>query len=272
MGNGVTVMSMVFLSSALISLAENERVELLGLKPSSLITAIGTVSGILSAIMLPFMGALVDCTPHRKRVGIIFTAIMISIQIIQIGITQMNWKYMVFLQAINGFIFQVTTLAAYSYLPEIARDIGEKRMTKYSSKFFMMMFALESIYLIIVIGISIYYGMDDVVTGRMALAINVVMAGSCYYYGWDFLTHKKGSCDLTGKSLCKSGFSQVFCTASGIWKHYAKSLGWYLFAVMFAEAGKNSVDEIRYEIYLSKYLITHNHPCLRNVQGLVLLH
>ncbi len=231
-------MSMVFLGSSLISLASNEQYEFLGLKPSSLVTAIGTASGILSALMLPFMGALVDGTPHRKKVGIIFTIILTIIQIIQMGTTQANWYYMALLQAINGFVFQVTTLAAYSYLPEMARDIGERRMTKYSSKFFIMMFALESIYLIVVIGISIYFRLNDAETGRIAIGINVLLAGTCYFYGWDFLTPKNGNRDLTGKSLCKSGFLQVFRTASGIWKHYRSSLGWYLFAVIFAEAGK----------------------------------
>jgi MFS-type transporter involved in bile tolerance (Atg22 family) len=246
MGNGVTVMSMVFFSSALISLAENEYYDFLGLKPSSLVTAIGTVSGILSAIMLPFMGAVVDGTPYRKTIGTVFTLILVGIQTIQIGTRQWNWMYMALLQAINGFVFQITTLAAYSYLPEMARDIGERRMTKYSSKFFIMMFALESLYLIIVIGISIHFELNDAATGQVALAINLLLAGFCYYYGWYFFSSKEGNLnsfdegdqELTNISLCKSGFQQVFRTASGIFKHYASSLGWYLFAVIFAEAGK----------------------------------
>ncbi len=239
MGNGVTVMSMVFLSSALMSIAEDDHDEMFGLKPSSLITAIGTVSGILSAIILPFMGAVVDCTPYRRKVGVVFTIILISIQTIQIASTANTWRYMAFLQAINGFVFQVMMLAAYSYLPEMAREIGEKRMTKYSSKFFMMMFALESIYLIVVIGISLHFEMDDLATSQVAQSINLVFAGWCYYYGWKFFTPKVGNRELTDKSsLCMSGFLQVFKTASGIWKHYRSSLGWYLSAVVFAEAGK----------------------------------
>lgn len=239
MGNGVTVMSMVFLSSALMHLSENEEQEMFGLKPSSLVTAIGTVSGILSAIMLPFMGAVVDGTPHRRKVGIISTFMLVTIQTIQIMTVRQTWKYMALLQALNGFIFQVATLAAYSYLPEMAREIGESRMTKYSSKFFIMMFALESIYLIIVIGISIHFRMDDVGTSALAQSINVLGAGWCYYNGWKYLTDRPGNRSLNDdRSFFASGFVQVYRTASGICKHYASSLGWYLFAVLFAEAGE----------------------------------
>jgi MFS-type transporter involved in bile tolerance (Atg22 family) len=242
MGNGVTVMSMIFLSSALISLADKDEEDMFGLKPSSLITAIGTISGILSAIMLPFMGAIVDSTPHRRKIGVIFTIILLAIQTIQIGTIGPTWRYMALLQAINGFVFQVTILATYSYLPEMGREIGEKRMTKYSSKFFMMMFATESIYLIFVIGISIHFGMNDIATSQLAQTMNVAFAGWCYYYGWMFLTDKSGRRKMEDtSSLYISGFLQVFKTASGIWKHYKSSLGWYLFAVVFAEAGEPKI-------------------------------
>ncbi len=244
MGNGVTVMAMVFLSSALMSLAENEEHEMFGLKASSLVTAIGTVSGILSAIMLPFMGAVVDGTPHRRLVGIVSAFLLVTIQALQIVTVQATWKYMALLQAVNGFIFQVATLAAYSYLPEMAREIGENRMTKYSSKFFIMMFALESVYLIIVIGFSIHFRLGDVGTSAVAQTINVLGAGWCYYNGWKYLTPKPGNPNPDDtRSLCTKGFSQSFRTASGICKHYSSSLGWYLFAVMFAEAGKLCLDD-----------------------------
>ncbi len=239
MGNGVTVMAMVFLSSSLMYLSENEEQEMFGLKPSSLVTAIGTVSGILSAIMLPFMGAVVDGTPHRRQVGIISSFLLVTIQTIQICTIKETWKYMALLQCLNGFIFQVATLAAYSYLPEMAREIGESRMTKYSSKFFIMMFAFESFYLVIVIGVSIHYNMDDVQTSAVAQCINVLGAGWCYYNGWKYLTNRPGTSQSgDNRSLFSSGFVQVYRTASGICKHYSASLGWYLLAVMFAEAGK----------------------------------
>mmetsp|Transcript_26134 Transcript_26134/g.30354 ORF Transcript_26134/g.30354 Transcript_26134/m.30354 type:complete len:486 (+) Transcript_26134:142-1599(+) len=242
MGNGVTVMSMVFLSSALMSLAENEEEALYGIKSSSLITAIGTVSGILSAIMLPFMGALVDCTPSRRKIGKVFTITLVVIQTIQIGTVQSTWRFMALLQAINGFVFQVTILAAYSYLPEIGRDIGEKLMTEYSSDYFIMMFGMESIYLVSVIGISIYYELGDVLTAQVAQVMNIVLSGFCYYYGWKFLTKKKARRELSKtEPLFLSGFLQVFRTASGISKHYGSSLGWFLLAVTFAEAGTNAL-------------------------------
>ncbi len=76
-GSGPVIMSNVFLSTSLIVLAkmdlgcdveDSEAVcegKVYGFKPSSLITLIATVTGILSSFLLPFLGALVDYTKYR---------------------------------------------------------------------------------------------------------------------------------------------------------------------------------------------------------------
>ena len=94
------IMSNVFLASALIFLAkreigcEEDEVEcgkVYGMKPSSLITTIGTVSGILSAFFMPFIGAIIDYTSKRWECGAIATTLFILIQAIQIGTVQKTW-------------------------------------------------------------------------------------------------------------------------------------------------------------------------------------
>lgn len=174
--NGAVIMSNVFLSTALITLAkrslgcqdEDEVCDgtVYGFKPSSLITIIATISGLLAAFLLPLLGAIVDTTPHRKLVGITFAVLLIAIQAIQIWTVQATWFPMAILQAINGFFYQGLTLAIYAYLPEIKQMVTEETMTNYSSKFYMGMFSMEALYLILVIGLSLVVSADDVLTGE----------------------------------------------------------------------------------------------------------
>lgn len=141
---GAIVMSNIFLSTSIIYLAsveagcvdENGTVvddcenKVYGFIPSSLIANIAVISGLLSAFLMPLIGAIVDYTPHRKATGIVAAILLILIQGVQIGTVAATWFPMTVLQAVAGFIYQVEVLATYAYLPEIARSVGEKIMTQ----------------------------------------------------------------------------------------------------------------------------------------------
>ena len=248
-------MSNVFLSTALIALAKrhvgcNDIVEegeeeeeclgqIYGFRPSSLITIIATISGLLSAFLLPIIGAVVDYTKHRRSAVAIFATLLIAIQAIQIGTVQATWFPMAILQAINGFFYQALTLAAYAYLPEIRSAVGDATMTSYSSKFYMWMFGMEIVYLIVVIGITTVLEADDPLTGRIGQAVDAPLSGFFYALGFYFFTNKEPKRSLPeGTSLITAGFKQVFVTSKGIIQHYPSTLTWFLLAVVFAEAGE----------------------------------
>jgi MFS-type transporter involved in bile tolerance (Atg22 family) len=100
-----------------------------GMTPASLIANIAIVSGLLSAFLMPLSGAMIDYTPYRREVGILSAFFMIAIQAIQIGTVQATWFPMAILQAIAGFLYQVQVLATFAYLPEIARSVGQTKLT-----------------------------------------------------------------------------------------------------------------------------------------------
>lgn len=173
-GSGPVIMSNIFLSTSLILLAERQidcegddvpcgRVY--GLKPSSLISLIATISGILSCFFLPFMGAIVDYTSHRWTLGVLSCAFLVLVQAIQIGTVQDTWFVMAILQAINGFVYQVVTMAVYAYLPEIASDIAYKKYNWYSSVYYMVMFGHQALFVIIIVGLDLVLKLDDVQVG-----------------------------------------------------------------------------------------------------------
>jgi MFS family permease len=144
MSRGAIVMSNLVYTSSLIYLASaeagclgedgkvvddcNKRVY--GFAPAALMANIAVVSGVLSAFFMPLFGAIVDYTSHRWAVGVVATVLMIVIQIVQIGTVAKTWFAMLILQALAGFFYQVEVMAISAYLPDMARDVGQKTMTK----------------------------------------------------------------------------------------------------------------------------------------------
>ena len=152
-GRGPLVMSNIFLSTALIYLASEavgctEEVldedtnttswqvvedcdeKVYGLfSPAALISNIAVISGVLSALFMPVIGAITDYTPHRWTVGVVSASLMVLVQAVQIGTGSHTWFFMSILQAITGFFYQVQVLANYAYLPEMSARLGEKTMT-----------------------------------------------------------------------------------------------------------------------------------------------
>ena len=212
-----------------------------GFKPSSLITNIGTITGIISVCLVPFIGAVIDCTNYRRKVGASSALLMMVIQAIQIGTFQSTWFIMAILQAFNGFVYQVQTLASYSYLPGIATAVGEETMVRYTAEYSAVMFGMESFYLILCIGIGLALGLgdNDEATARLGQIVNVIVSGFFYALTWYFFTNVPAQRKLSkGESIVTAGFVQVFKTAKGIKKHYGSTLGYFLLAVMFSDAGK----------------------------------
>jgi hypothetical protein len=147
MSRGAIVMSNLVYTSALIYLAseaagclgDDDKVDkdcdkrVYGFPPAALMANIAVVSGVLSALFMPLCGAIVDYTSHRWTVGVFFTSLMIIIQIVQIYTVDKTWFPMLVLQALAGFFYQIEVMAISAYLPDMAREVGQKSMTKCKS-------------------------------------------------------------------------------------------------------------------------------------------
>lgn len=142
---GTVIMSNIFLSASFLYLAskdagclDEEEDEVLddcegkvfGFKPASLVANIAVIAGVLSALFLPIIGAMIDYTPHRKAVGMASALGIMAIQAVQIGTVSATWFPMMILQALAGFLFEIQVVSGFSYLPAIARVVGEETMTK----------------------------------------------------------------------------------------------------------------------------------------------
>ncbi|KAI2503704.1 Vacuole effluxer Atg22-like protein [Fragilaria crotonensis] len=223
-------MSNIFLSTLLIFLAseaagcldKNGKVadscetSVYGMRPASLVANIAILSGVLSALLMPIAGAMVDYTAYRRTLGCVSAFLMILIQAIQIGTVLQTWFPRSVLQGIAGFLYQVQVLATYAYLPDIARSVGESSMTRFV--------------------ISILLGFNDVQTG-----IDTIWSGLAFFLGWRILQPVPSAHALPdGKTLFSQAFVQVWQTCKKINNVYGQSLRWFLLAVVFAEAAANA--------------------------------
>jgi len=252
LARGGIVMSNIFLSTALIALAseaagcepnESCRVQIYGFRPSSLITNIALVSGLISACCLPVIGAIVDYTPHRRLLGIGSAVFITVVQAVQIWLTDKTWFPMAILQAVNGFMYMVQVMAVYAYLPDLGRQIGPKKMTWFSALFTMCQFSAQSAYLLINIALSVALNWvgKDVRIAQMSQAICVAWLLVTFVPGWKKLPPVPALRSRPeGKSIARIGFTQVWRTVWGINKYYGSGLRWYFLAVSFSESGANA--------------------------------
>lgn len=251
-------MSNIFLSSSLLTLSsiaagcevhdDDDTIQTLpctikihGFLPSSLLSNIAIFSGLLSALTMPFIGALVDFTPYRREVGIISATVIILIQATQIGTVESTWFLMAILQAIAAFVYQVQLLATYAYLPEIARIVGQDTMTSFTSIYGINLSASALLFLLLISIAAMFIGLDDVKTAQLSQAVNVIWVGVAFMFGWRWLPKVPALQTLPqNKSLIVTGFKKIWDTTKGINEHYGGGVRWFFLAVMFAEAGQSN--------------------------------
>lgn len=224
---GPIVMSNIFLSSSLIYLgtqaAGGEDQKIYGFLPGSLVVNIAVASGLLSAFLVPFFGALIDLTPHRRLVGILSAALIIIIQAIQIFTLPATWFVMAILQGITGFVYQIQVLATYSYLPDISRMVGEVKMTQFTSIWVITQMASSLIFLVGISGVSMALGYGDVQIAMLSQAVNVVWSGIAAIFGWKLMSYVPPLRGGGRKNLCVASTSQLLSTVKGINKYYGST-------------------------------------------------
>jgi len=262
---GALIMSNVVYSTALIVLASKDAgcseddddacdLKVYGFKPSSLISNIAILSGLLSAFFMPVIGAVVDFTPHRRLTGLLASVLIIVIQTTQIFLFDSTWFIMAVLQAIAALAYQVFILTIYAYLPEISRKVGNEKMTIYSSRFIIVQYAVQLLFLVLVGAVQSVIGLDDVNTARASQGMNVVWIAIFFYWGWRLMPANPAMHKLPeGHSILTEGFRQNWRTAKNINTHFKGGVRWFLLGTVFSEASVSAITTLSV-IYLSDSL------------------
>jgi UMF1 family MFS transporter len=257
-GRGMMVMSNIFMLSSLLYLASDAAgcfegeskfgdqacsTRIYGFYPSSLISNIGIISGLLAAFLMPVCGAMVDYTPYRRLIGIIIAIVLTAIQGIQVYTVAATWLAMLILQAIAAFFYQLQVVAVYAYLPEIAREVGESRMTTFCRNFTFFQFLSQFVFLVAIVVIQILVESSEILTAQISQGLNTASCIFFFGFGWfKYMTTRPTAHDLPeGHNLLLEGFRQNLRTARNAQRFFKKGLRWYYLALIFAESGRSQL-------------------------------
>jgi len=221
-----------------------------GLKPSSMLTTVTAVVGVLAALFMPIVGAVVDRTTHRRRIGIVSAVILVIITGIQIAISKIDWFIILCLEAIGGFTLLIHGATVFSYLPDLA--VCERDYVHYTARFNVVQFVSQTLFALVVSLTSRFTRQQgDPVgnalrTSRTASSVVFSMSLLLLGYAWTFSFRKRKALHNLedGESLLLVGFTSVLKTSRKVFKEY-KALKWLLIALLFSpEAGAGVISSI----------------------------
>ncbi|KAL3781262.1 hypothetical protein HJC23_012812 [Cyclotella cryptica] len=254
-GRGAVGMSTLFLGPALLKLA-NDAVQMTcdndendadlncngddqgrvyGMKPSSLLTIIGVVSGLLSTLMLPLFGAIVDHTPHRKKIGQISIAVVTIIKGIEIFVSPATWFAVSIFQVVNFILYNAHSCAIYAYTAEVF----------YNAKFQEINYISMLVFLIIVMVLSFSFATDEVGTACISQSLAFLVCSCAFGLAWKWFMSPRPALRhvLSDSTLLKSGFQKLFNTFRSLWcRWYA--LRYFLLSVMLSESATAALSTI----------------------------
>lgn len=221
----------------------NEKVY--GIKPSSLLTTYTMIVGVASACLLPLIGALVDYTSYRLKVGRAVSFLFTILILPTIFLNEDNFFPVAIIQIIISFTGWAQTAITYAYLPELTTN--ELLLNDYTKSFTMSSFGAMVVYLGVVIG-SLQlagYGDDDLLTNKVAMSIAFGLNAFLLSYSWGFLFGKRDRMhDLpSDKSLWTAGFIQLYHTGKHIAKNY-RALKWFYISIAMSDAALQAIATI----------------------------
>eukprot|EP00550_Attheya_septentrionalis_P002669 CAMPEP_0198290240 /NCGR_PEP_ID=MMETSP1449-20131203/8187_1 /TAXON_ID=420275 /ORGANISM="Attheya septentrionalis, Strain CCMP2084" /LENGTH=548 /DNA_ID=CAMNT_0043988723 /DNA_START=9 /DNA_END=1655 /DNA_ORIENTATION=- len=252
----------VFLSTALLKLAkeaagcvfelEDDTVEMppcdgrvYGMRPSSILTIYTFVVGIVSVVLLPLAGAILDHTPHRKRVGQISAVFITAAVFGQIFISSKTWFAVAILQVVVVSSFFVHLLCVFAYLPELTDH--QPTLVKWTAHFSIVQYVSTLVFLVSMGMIIVISDLqeDEVAAARISQAGAFVVCVVCFGVSWTrmFGAREAASDVPAGQNLLTAGFWKVYTTGCFIAKKN-RNLMWFLLSLSFSEAAVFSLSVI----------------------------
>lgn len=222
---------------------------LFGLKPSSLLTLVSSVVGVIAALVMPVIGAVVDHTTHRWMMGAASGFLMVACAGAQIGISQDTWVMALVFDALQTFVTLVHTAAVFAYLPDLS--LQQDEISHYTSKFNFLQFAGQFVYVSLLILAGEVRNAETLFASTIQTAQD--SAGIAFGFGalfigysWTFLFDHRPALSKVpeGSNLLTTGFVQVGRTAKIVWTKY-RALRWFMFSLLWSpEAGAGVVLSI----------------------------
>jgi len=270
-GRGAFLTAFVFLSPSFLFLASEQAgcvdeqtreifddcsIRVYGFLPSSILTNIVTIGGIVSAFLMPLVGAIIDYTSYRRRIGITACIFIVIIQVAQIGTVSSTWFPMAIIASFQEFFNEVLFCSYMAYMPEMARCIGEGTMAKHASKFLTSLYSSMVMFLVVITIIGRITKLNEVDLAHISQGVNAVYIGVAFFIGWRYMPTVPAKRVLPeNESVLKMGFVQIWNTGKNINKNY-KGLRCFLLSNMFGDSGFTATPVIAVSYMLDQMKMT----------------
>eukprot|EP00536_Pseudo-nitzschia_multiseries_P016375 jgi/Psemu1/299247/fgenesh1_pm.1096_\ len=252
---GVTVMgTAVFVSSDLLRLAKeaagcddaeeecNERIY--GMLPSSILTNIVMLVGLLSAFLMPLIGSIIDHTKHRRAVGSLSAGLMTFTVLLQMLIMEDYWLIAAVLQVIVAFSYTIHLCAVYAYLPELTSD--HEKLSEYATRFSAAQYTGSVAFLLLMVVILSTVNRNDKFRAAMlSQSVVFLICTSFFGYAWGMLFRPRPASQQVpaNESLVSAGFSKIYKTTQTILLHHS-AIKWFLVSAAFTQAATTTFSTI----------------------------
>ncbi|CAB9508815.1 Major facilitator superfamily [Seminavis robusta] len=266
------LMSSIFLGPALLELAaqaveencdstyaKQEEVEccmedgrIYGFRPSSLLSNIAVVSGVLVSLAMPLCGALVDHTPHRWLAGAASAAGLVVVMATETMVSSKTWFAVACLQVIKSLFYNGHLTVTLSYTSDLTTDAAQQ--TAYNTYFVVVLYIATLLFLVWVTVMSYVLNQDDVGTARISQVTTTCTSGTVFYFGWKWFFRQREALSVVpeGMTLLSVGFRKVGRTFARIVRELP-ALKWMIFAVMFGEAATGTLITVA-TTYMKQFL------------------
>ena len=220
-----------------------------GFKPSSLLTLFTSVIGVIAALSMPIVGAVVDHTHYRRMMGVISGILSVAFIGGQIAISENNWFTILVIDACQTLVYLVHTTSVFAYLPDLSLD--QDVIANYTSQFNIRQYCGQFVFVSLVIISGEARGADRTVestvqTAKDAAGIAFGFGSLLIGYAWLFLFRDRPALSKVpeGSTLVTTGFVQVGKTARIIIANY-RALKWFMISLLWSpEAGAGVVLSI----------------------------
>ncbi|KAI2513628.1 Vacuole effluxer Atg22-like protein [Fragilaria crotonensis] len=243
----------VFISTALLKLAreaagcvEGEECtgRVYGMRPSSLLTNIVTIVGILSAASMPLVGSIIDHTTYRRQVGRASASILTTLILVQVILLKRLWFGAAIIQIFLAFTYFIHLCALYAYLPELTNDSNQ--LIKYTGCFIASQYASSVVFLLVMVVLLEVFNVADVLTSSWISQSLVFGVCTLFFgYAWTLLFPDRPAAQQVpeGQSILTAGFNKLYATSQTIWSHH-DAIKWFLISVAFAESATAAFSSI----------------------------
>ncbi|KAL7428458.1 hypothetical protein ACHAXH_002653 [Discostella pseudostelligera] len=237
-----------FVGSVMLSLAAAKAGgptnKIYGIQASSYLTVASLIVGLTSAVTLPFIGAFVDHTDHRKVMGAVSAFFVVISVGVQISIGPNTWFLAFIFEIVGGYFLVMHQVCCMAYLPDLTHDIAA--VGHYTSRLMISQYLSQGIFTSIVIIAGFAGKISSLQSAKLAAALSFSIGSVLFGYAWIFLYRKRPKLREVppGSNLLTTGFKQLLLTTKVVFQQY-RALKWFMLALLFSpEAGSGALLSI----------------------------